>query len=210
MEKLTEIISGIMPAFLENMVLRGFWWACLASIIISIPIGILGWIFGKINKVLGAIIQYIPYTLFYFYVWRTRPNHGAWWLICAISSILGFIFIIFQRKGRITDKTLAIEIAAEAARSNLPVMLDDGLRFDSMTTLPGKKILYTFTATTIDPGLVFTPETVSYLRTKNLTNINNEALDRYRKNKVTFVYRYMDRERQGQVGYIEITPSDYR
>jgi hypothetical protein len=212
MTKLMESVAGIMPAFLAAMVARGFWWAILAGVIVSAVFGILGFIFGKINRILGTIVQYLPGIIFYYYVWHIRQGGGwyeGWWLTCVGFSIVGFLIAIFQ-KGRLTDTTLAAEIAAEAAQMNLPVMLNDGTRLDSMTSLPGKKVLYTCTLLSVNPGETLSAYT-ALLRDEMLKNVKeNETLVRYRKNKVTFAYKYLDNAQQGQVGYFEITPNDYR
>ena len=89
-----------MPVFLTEMVARGFWWAILASIIFSIVFNVLGLILGKINKLLGNILQYLPSTLFLFYIWHIR--HGVGWLIFGIIGIVGFIIstiaIVFAKR----------------------------------------------------------------------------------------------------------------
>jgi len=81
-----------MPAFLADMVARGFWWAILASMIFACPFGILGWLLGKINKFIGVIIQYGPSTFFWFYIWQIRNAVG--WLICAILMAVWLIIVI--------------------------------------------------------------------------------------------------------------------
>jgi hypothetical protein len=82
-----------MPAFLANMVAReSFWWAILASVIVGFPCGILGVVLQKINRLLGIIVQFVPATLFAFYIWHIRGH--VFWLICAILAALNVVFVI--------------------------------------------------------------------------------------------------------------------
>ena len=83
-----------MPVFITDMVARGFWWALLALTIVNLPLAILGMLLQKKIKVLGTIIQYLPVTLFTFYIWNVRE--GAFWLIFGIIWAIGFIAVLFQ------------------------------------------------------------------------------------------------------------------
>jgi len=78
-----------MPVFIAEMVARGFWWAILASVIVSAVFTVVGLILGKISKVLGAIARYLPSALFLFYIWNIRQ--GAGWLVFAIIGAVGFV-----------------------------------------------------------------------------------------------------------------------
>jgi len=80
-----------MLGFLTDMVVRGFWWAILANAIVNFAFGIIGFFVGKINKVFGVIVQYLPGTLFLYYIWNVR--HGIGWLI---FGIIGSIWIVIS------------------------------------------------------------------------------------------------------------------
>jgi tetratricopeptide (TPR) repeat protein len=84
-----------MLVFITEMVAKGFWWAILAYVIVCGIFGVLGWILGKINKVSGIILQYLPGTLFVFYIWHIRENIG--WLILSIVGIIFLPFTIIQK-----------------------------------------------------------------------------------------------------------------
>ena len=94
-----------MPVFITEMVARGFWWAILASIIFGTVFSVLGFFLGKINKILGSIVQYLSSTLFLFYIWHIR--HGAGWLILGIFAAVGFVIrvivVAFAKKLNVTD-----------------------------------------------------------------------------------------------------------
>jgi hypothetical protein len=83
-----------MPAFITEMVARGFWWAIFADVIVSGFFGVLGLVLGKINKMFGCILQYLPGTLFIFYIWHIREHTG--WLVCAIIGTIFLPFLIIQ------------------------------------------------------------------------------------------------------------------
>jgi len=85
--------KSYMPAFIANMVARGFWMAILASVIFSVFFYFIGFIVGKIDMIMGAFISYLPSALFIFYIWRIREHKG--WLVYAIISLIGAIFLIF-------------------------------------------------------------------------------------------------------------------
>ena len=82
-----------MPVFITDMVLKGFWWAILACVIVNVVANILGLLLGKLNKVLGGIVQYLPGSLFLFYVWHLR--HGVGWLILGILSAAWLVLSLF-------------------------------------------------------------------------------------------------------------------
>jgi hypothetical protein len=79
----------VMPAFLVNLIAKGFWGTVLAGIIFNIPVGILQFILTKINKILGIIVFFCPMIFFWFYVWHIRRQ--GWWLFSAIAMVLWFI-----------------------------------------------------------------------------------------------------------------------
>lgn len=81
-----------MPAFLADMVAKGFWWALLASLIFGVPFSIVGLLLQIANKVLGVILRYVPSVFFFFYIWRIRGHVG--WLIFAILGAIGAVIAI--------------------------------------------------------------------------------------------------------------------
>jgi len=88
-----------MPVFLADMVIRGFWWAILASFIFAIPFSLIGEVlkaFSKKNgslvcKVLGNVMRYASFCVAYFYIWQIRGS--PFWLILGIICIIMIVAI---------------------------------------------------------------------------------------------------------------------
>jgi uncharacterized membrane protein YecN with MAPEG domain len=119
-----------MPSFLTEMVLKGFWWAVLANMIVGGASGIIAFIFSRFSKVLGNFFFYAPSTLFIFYIWNVRGH--KFWLIMGIVAIVLFVIAIIAAivKRKATSNTSNMPITehslhADVSQIALPIMVDN-------------------------------------------------------------------------------------
>jgi len=129
--------------------------------------------------------------------------------VFCILAFIGMIIIKFYKKP-FTDKMLASELRELSSELGLPIQQDDNTRYDSITAYPGKKILMTYTLLNWEAGRTLDTDKISQAREELLKAITSDAgLARYRKYKVTFIYKCMDKTQQVEVCSFEFTPSDY-
>ncbi|MDR0304915.1 MAG: hypothetical protein LBH98_09170 [Chitinispirillales bacterium] len=197
---------------MEQYIQTSFWHALAVVFIVG---AVMKFIFRGIPATFKPNFDIVGVGILAFlflYIWHIR--HGVGWLVLGIIDAILFIYSIFRRfyKKPVTDSTLPNEIAEFAKSLNLPKLISADLQMESIEALPGKKILYTYTMINVPIGQTLAQNDLSSIRNELIKGVKTDdvSLARYRENDVTFIYKYMDKEKQGQVGIFEITPSDYK
>jgi hypothetical protein len=99
-------LTDMVPKFLADMVVRGFWWAMLASAIVGFTFGIVRAILSvKANKV-SKIIEYLlslPSIFFTYYIWDVRGE--IFWFIILLIWVLSPLIPNLKNRKRNVDQT---------------------------------------------------------------------------------------------------------
>lgn len=91
---------------------------------------------------------------------------------------------------------------AVGINKNAPQMGENSMRMDSVTTLPGKKVVYHYTITESDKmGLDYTASAKN-MKENMVNNIkSNPKMKGFRNNDVTMIYKYYDQHGKLQVTF---------
>jgi len=102
-----------------------------------------------------------------------------------------------------------LDQAAKEINVECPIMVDNETRLDSVATAPNLTFIYYYSLIYMDKVNVNIEELKGYLKPNILDNAQyNEALQDFRQNKVSMVYRYADME--GSFLFeINVKPDDY-
>lgn len=102
-----------------------------------------------------------------------------------------------------------LEEAAKEINAECPIMIDNETRLDSVTTAENLTFVYYYTLIYMDKLNVNVDELKGYLEPNVLDNAQyNDAMEDFRQNRVTMIYRYVDME--GSFLFeIDVRPEDY-
>jgi hypothetical protein len=210
---MVELINKIYPAFITEMVPKGFWWAFLACIINGAAFTIIGLIFGIFSKILRTIVYSIPSTLFTFYIWQVRDKTG--WLILAIIAAIGSVIVVIQALLLVTTRKSSgfmenfVLGYSNEINKNLPMDIDADTRFDKSIPLPNSTLQYNFTLKNYAKEELDAEVLRNNMYPSILANIKSNAdLEALRSYKVTMIYVYFDKN-NNEVLRMNFVPKDY-
>ena len=201
---------------MAEFIASGFWNAILVLLIVGLITGPIGTIIRKKQLLLGEAIRLVPTIITYFYIWQVR--HGIWWLIFGIMCLIPLIITVFAvlfkgwaKKQPITEENLPNFVVGFNNTANLPKMLDAETRFDSCSSLPDKKLVFSHTLVNYVAGSTLTTEQMQNFRANLIRSIKtNQHFAQLRQSNITFIYKYMDKEQKGEIAVFEIIPSYYK
>jgi len=126
--------------------------------------------------------------------------------------VVGLIAGILLFQHYVSRKTSFHEVlvkTAEELNKNCPMEADADTRLDSAVALPGNILQYNYTFINLLKDSL-DPELLSYsLKPAMISNARkNPDLELFRKNKVTFLYNFKDKE-GNHVMKVRVSPEDY-
>ena len=105
--------------------------------------------------------------------------------------------------------SVVIQIVEEANK-NLPMMIDEQTKLETITALPGNKIRFDNMLIDISNEDINIETFENSMRPAIFSNVKtNPGLESFRGKKVTFVYHYSDKNGE-KTAEFEFTPEDYK
>jgi hypothetical protein len=126
--------------------------------------------------------------------------------------VIGIITVILLFQHYVSRKTSFHDVLVKTAdelNKNCPMMTDDDTRLDSAVALPGNILQYNYTFINLLKDSL-DPELLGYsLKPAMISNARkNPDLELFRKNNVTFLYNFKDKE-GNHIMKVRVSPEDY-
>jgi zinc-ribbon domain len=142
-----------------------------------------------------------------------RDNKKIVWIILAVAGFLLISFGVRFAVKRLLSNSRVVDMAltriADQANQNCPRMLNNSIRIDNVTALPGKTLQYSFTFLNIQKGQLNFDSLSTQMAPTIIGKIKSSPeMQQLRIWHITFIYNYKD-EDGNDLGQLKVTPEQY-